>query len=256
MKLRIVAVMAGVMVVLGVLGGMAWQGVSLLNGGVAFAQGPTVTPTTGTSTTGAPQPPADVLAAAESFWKNLASQLGIQENDLKSKAVAAEKAVIDQAVADGNLTADQATQLKAQLDQNGPSAPEILGRHGGRGGPGGKGGPGGPGGHGQGAGLDEIEAVAKVLNLKPADMLTQIQSGKTVADLAKSQNVSETTVKQAYIDAVKAHLAREVQDGLLTQAQADQQTTNLTLDKVDLTQLFDRPARPTGQPQAQPTTQP
>ncbi len=83
-----------------------------------------------------------------------------------------------------------------------------------------------------------MEAVAKALNLKPADMLTQIQSGKMVSDLAKSQNVSETAVKQAYIDAVKARLAREVQDGLLTQAQADQQTTNLTLDKVDLTQLF------------------
>src|SRR5512140_568359 len=121
MKVKILGVMAGLMVVLGVLGALTWQGISPLNGGVAFAQGPTVTPQSGTQTTG--NPPADMLAAAESFWKSLAAKLGIQESDLKSKAVAAEKEVIDQAVADGKLTADQATQLKKGLDQNGPTAP-------------------------------------------------------------------------------------------------------------------------------------
>ncbi|MGB8646211.1 MAG: hypothetical protein WCF84_13315 [Anaerolineae bacterium] len=268
MKTRILGVLAGIMMVLGMLGVLAWQSASLTNSGVALAQGPSATPTAGNSQ----QPPADVLAAAESFWKSLASKLGIQESDLKTKAVAAEKELIDQAVKDGKLTQDQATQEKAQLDQNGPAAPMVGGPHrGGRGGPNGQNGPNGqvpqggrggqngqgpqngqrPGGPGPRAGLDEIEAIAKVLNLKPADLLTQIHSGKTVADLAKTQNVSETTVKQAFIDAAKTRIAREVQDGLLTQAQADAQTANLTLDKVDLTHLFAGPDHLQQPPQQQ-----
>ena len=52
--------------------------------------------------------------------------------------------------------------------------------------------------------------------------------------------MDQATVKQAIINAAKAQIQREVQDGILTQAQADSMTANLTPDKIDLTHTFGR----------------
>ena len=74
------------------------------------------------------------------FLQKLAAQLGISVTKLKSAAIAAGSATIDQGVKAGDFPSDRAAEMKQRLQQN----PFAIG--GGRGGPGGHGmrGPGGP----------------------------------------------------------------------------------------------------------------
>lgn len=208
------------------------QGTTTGGANVALAQGGT------TPTPTAPQtaPPAQGTWAdmANAFWTALASKLGISADTLKSDVVAAEKDVIEQAVTSGKLTRAQADELEQRLSTSTPLVPFFGGMHGGPGGPD----RGGVGLHGGSlGGVNTLEAVATALNMKPADLSAQLQSGKTLADIAKAQNVDQAKVKQAIIDAAKAEIQREVQDGLITQAQADQRLSGLTADQIDLTRM-------------------
>ncbi len=82
-----------------------------------------------------------------------------------------------------------------------------------------------------------IRTVAKSLNLSPADLVTQLRGGKTLADVARAQNVEQAMVKQAIIDARKAEIEHQVTGGLLTQAQANALEANLTPNNIDLTRM-------------------
>jgi hypothetical protein len=234
-KSRWIGLAFGVLLILAASGLVFWQGVSSSSAGAAFAQAvPTATPAAPGKTPASSGTASDIATA---FWNALASKLGIGVDAVKSAFADAEKAAIEQAVKDGRLTRAQADQMEQRLSANPVRGPvPFLGgmRHGtGNAGPGkgfGFGMRGGPGG-----GANTLEAVANALNLKPADLTSQLRSGKTLADIAKAQNVDQAVVKQAIIDANKAEIQREVQDGVLTQAQADQLISRLTPDKIDLT---------------------
>ena len=83
-------------------------------------------------------------------------------------------------------------------------------------------------------GVQEFEAVAKSVNLTPAQVVEQLRSGKTLADIAKAQNVDEATVKQAIVDARNAEIDQAVQFGFLTQDQGNQLKQQNTVDNVNL----------------------
>ncbi|MFN8472396.1 MAG: hypothetical protein U0822_09420 [Anaerolineae bacterium] len=194
--------------------------------GAAFAQGPTpTTPTTPTNT------------MDQTFWQSLASHLGITLDRLTQAVKDAAKEAVASAVQNNRLTQSQADAIDQRVDQWAPGQGLPFGR-GGRG-PGGPGGPGGfgPGDHGIG-GPAVLDAVAKALNLTTADLQTQLRSGKTLADLATSQNVSQDTVKQAIVTAQKAEIDQAQQAGRITADQAtqmkqriDQEAANLDLTK-------------------------
>jgi len=78
----------------------------------------------------------------------------------------------------------------------------------------------GGGWHG-GFGGSLIDVVAKSLGIEPADLLTELQAGKTIAQLAKEHNVSTETIVNDIVAARKEVLDQAVADGNLTQAQAD-----------------------------------
>jgi hypothetical protein len=82
-------------------------------------------------------------------------------------------------------------------------------------------------------GADDISAAAKSLNLTDADVSSALQSGQTLADLAKSQNVDVQTLVDAMVAAEKAEIQADVDAGTITQAQADQQIASLTLHETD-----------------------
>ena len=82
----------------------------------------------------------------------------------------------------------------------------------------GKGGPGGK---------IASEGVAKALGLTTTELQTQLQSGKTLADIAKDSNVDIQKVKDAITADVKAHLDEEVASGEHTQAEADAKLAEL-----------------------------
>jgi hypothetical protein len=98
-------------------------------------------------------------------------------------------------------------------------------------GPQGMGGKGGPGEMRGGPGRFMTDALAKVLNLTTDQLHTQLGSGKSLADVAKAQNVAIADVKTVLTSDFSAHLAEEVTSGEHTQAEADAKlaefTTNL-----------------------------
>ena len=86
----------------------------------------------------------------------------------------------------------------------------------------------GPGfGRGGGGGLS---AVATYLGLSTTDLFSKLQSGQTLAEIAKSTDgKSVSGLIAAMTTAQKNELAAAVKSGRITQAQADQLSTNLTV---------------------------
>ncbi len=148
---------------------------------------------------------------------DVAASKGVALDTIATAILDAQKADLAKAVTDGKLT-------QAQADQKLADAPtrinDMLNGKGLQGGPGGPGGP--RGGHfGDPANAPHVIA-AKLLGLDEAALRTELQAGKTIADLATSKGVALTTISSAILDAQKADLAKAVTDGKLTQAQADQ----------------------------------
>ena len=85
-----------------------------------------------------------------------------------------------------------------------------------------RGGPGGGGQQMRGIGKSAMPAVAAALGIDEAALQTELQAGKTIADLAKEKSVDLTVLSTALLDAQKTELAKQVADGTITQAQADQ----------------------------------
>lgn len=71
----------------------------------------------------------------------------------------------------------------------------------------------------------QFDAVAKALNLMPAQLFEQLHSGKSLSDIATAQGVDLTKIQAALnetrIQAMKDAISQAVKDGKMTQAQAD-----------------------------------
>jgi L-alanine-DL-glutamate epimerase-like enolase superfamily enzyme len=160
------------------------------------------------------QPPAQAAAPANSLWNSfldkLAGALNIQRSALDSAITSAGNSTADEAVQQGTLTQAQADALKARIQ-----AGDIGALRGGRGDK-----LGGPhmGGAVQQAALD---AAAKALNITSAELLTQLHSGQSLAQIAQAHNTTEQAVTTAALAAAKTQLDQQVTAGTLTQAQAD-----------------------------------
>jgi hypothetical protein len=95
----------------------------------------------------------------------------------------------------------------------------------------GHGGPGGPGGrHELG---DDMEIAAKAIGVTADELKAALQSGSSMADVAKAHSVDPQKVIDALVADEKAELADQVSKGTLTQAQADQRSTNITQRVTD-----------------------
>ena len=73
-----------------------------------------------------------------------------------------------------------------------------------------------------------LNAVASALNLSASSLQQQLQSGQTIADVAKAQNVDPSTVQKAVTDSVQSQLNQDVQSGQLTANQTQNLLSNLT----------------------------
>jgi hypothetical protein len=112
--------------------------------------------------------------------------------------------VFDQLVSDGTITQAQADKVQAALEAARPE-----------GGPGGRGGPG-------------LDAAAKALGIDASELRTDLQSGRTIAEVAEAKGVDVQTVIDALVTEMQSHLADAVSDGKLTQAEADEMKANAT----------------------------
>ncbi len=91
-------------------------------------------------------------------------------------------------------------------------------------------------GPGQGRG-GEFKVIADTLGIDLATLQTELQSGKTIADLAKEKNVELSAIVDAAVAQAQTNLTADVTAGNLTQEQAD---ARIVLLKANLNALFTR----------------
>ena len=153
----------------------------------------------------------------DAFLNDVAKRLDVTPAALKAALKGASDDRIDAAVAAGKITKAQGDELKQRSAQGGLP---LLG-----GGP--RGGE-GFGHHGPGS----LDAAAKYLGLTEAELHTQLESGKTLAQITKDQGKTVDGLKKALAADTKAKLDAAVKDGRLTQAQADDLLKRMT-DHLD-----------------------
>ncbi len=70
--------------------------------------------------------------------------------------------------------------------------------------------------------------LADALKLTPDELQKQLASGKTLAQIAEAQGVSQEQLAAKLETSIKAGLDKAVADGVLTQAQADQMLSHMS----------------------------
>jgi polyhydroxyalkanoate synthesis regulator phasin len=143
-----------------------------------------------------------------------AKQLGIEAAKLSAALKKALQNRVDAAVADGRITKAEGEALKARIEAG--DAPLLFGGRPHHGGP-------GLGRH-QGPALD---AAAKYLGITEAQLRTELQNGKSLADVAKAHGKTVDGLVNALVAEAKTKVDAAVKAGRLTQAQASEMLSDL-----------------------------
>jgi hypothetical protein len=153
--------------------------------------------------------PWDPKEESQAVIDDAAQQLGVEPSALSDALKQALKNRIDAAVAAGRLSEAEGAQLKEAIDSN-----EVL--------PFGFLGP-----KGVGPDLDHfgpfgvLATVSEYLGISGAELRSQLESGKTLAQIAKAEGKSVEGLVQALLDDADAKLDAAVDAGKLTQAEAE-----------------------------------
>ena len=159
----------------------------------------------------------------QAVLNDAAQRLNVKPAELQSALKQAMLDRIDAALKAGRITEQQATELKARVTAGDGLGPLFPGGH-------------GFGFHHGGPPLAGLDAAATYLGLTPAQLRTQLGSGKTLAQIAKAQDKSTDGLKQAMLADAKKHLDADVKAGKLTQSEADQILKGITSRLGDLIQ--------------------
>jgi hypothetical protein len=141
-----------------------------------------------------------------------AKQLGVQPSALSAALKKALENRVDAAVTAGRLTKAQGAELKQRIESG--EVPLFAG-------------PGGPGGFHHDGPFGGLDAAGTYLGLTDAQLRTQLESGKSLADVAKARSKSVDGLVQALVDSATKKLDAAVAAGRLTQSQADSMLSNL-----------------------------
>jgi hypothetical protein len=171
---------------------------------------------------------------SQAIVNDAAKQLGVQPDQLSGALKKAMENQIDAAVKAGQITKAQGDELKQRIESNtfplfGPLPlgfgfhHDFFGHH----------------------GFPGLDAAASYLGLTDAQLDAKLDSGKTLAQVAKDQGKSVDGLVSALKADLKKKLDQAVSDGRITKAQEDQtlkdaetRITNLVNGK------FIRPPRP------------
>ena len=186
----------------------------------------------------------------EAYLNALAARLGLSVDQLKEAQKQARIDLVNTAVADGKLTQEQANRMiQAIQSGRGPGQGQQpgQGQRGQRPGPGGQQGPGqgqpGPGMPGPG------QAVADLLGMTPQQIRTELQAGKSLAQIAEAKSVSRDALKAKILETQKARLDAAVAAGRMTPEQAQQAAARMSANvdrMLDATPGQRRPQRTPG----------
>ena len=143
---------------------------------------------------------------SQAVVNDAAKQLGVSPNALSSALKKALENRIDAAVAAGEITKAQGDELKSRIESG--DVPLFGFPHRGF----------GPGGHFFG----KLDAAASYLGLTDDQLRTELQGGKSLAQVAKDHGKSVDGLVDALVADVKKHLDDAVAAGRITKAQEDQ----------------------------------
>ena len=161
---------------------------------------------------------------SDGFLSRVAAHLGISTQKLRD---ATKAAAIDQVDADlkaGRITKAQADAMRARIEKGevplffgGPHRFGDFGHHGA---------PFGPHGH--------LSAAADYLGLPVPQLIQKLASGQSLADVAEAQHKSVDGLKSAILAGAKKDFGQAVKDGMMTEAQAQQELRELEsrLDEI------------------------
>jgi hypothetical protein len=140
---------------------------------------------------------------SQAVVNDAAKQLGVTPSALSSALKKALENRIDAAVAAGQLTKAQGDELKQRIESG--QLPLFFGPRG------------GPHEH-----FGELDAAASYLGLTEDALETQLESGKSLAQVAKDRGKSVDGLIQALVDSATKRLDADVAAGRLTKAQEQQ----------------------------------
>lgn len=140
----------------------------------------------------------------------IAEVLGINVDEYDAAVETAQEKVLEEAVTDGWLTQEQADRLRWRMEQAPGPGLRGLGKGFGR--------------FGWGIapwGESLVSVAADKLGMSLTDLLTELQDGKSIADVAKEKGVDAQTIADAYLAEYSKELNEAVEKGRITQKQAD-----------------------------------
>jgi hypothetical protein len=159
-----------------------------------------------------------LFESQDAFVNDVAKRLDVTPEQLRAAVKGAYDDQIDAAVAAGKITKDQGEAMKQRAAQNG-GLPLLGGGHGGF------------GHHGPGGGL---AAAAAYLGVTEAELHTQLESGKTLAEIAKANGKSVDGLEAAMTAELKSKLDAAVKAGRITRAQADAMLKQMSSRLADM----------------------
>ena len=135
---------------------------------------------------------------------DVAKAQGVAQELIVTAIIAAEKAYIDEMVTEGDLTQEEADEWLATLDEGAKYFVE------------------------ESMGFEEFEGVdwfthaGEALNMDEDALWEALESGQSIADLAKAQGVALEKVTDAILTAEKNYTTELLADGTITQEEADE----------------------------------
>ena len=180
----------------------------------AFFAGPLLASArSGQTTTPAASTPTTTNPYCQQYLQDLAKRLGVSVSALQQDKLGAAEDVLAQLVKDGKLTQNQANQIKQRLQ----SHQACTGT--------------GKGLWGRGVTLQSLKQylpdvatqVAQGLHMTSTQLVSQLQSGKSLSQIATAQGVSSSQLQTIVTNAIQSAVNKAVSEGNLTQ----QQATNL-----------------------------
>jgi hypothetical protein len=149
---------------------------------------------------------------SQTVLNDAAKELGVSPSDLSAAIKSALEKRVDAAIAAGQLTKEQGDELKQRIESG--DFP-LFGF-----------GP-GPGGFEHHEILGGLDAAAAYLGLSEDELRAQLESGKSLADVATAKGKSVDGLVDALVADAKKHLDEEVAEGHLTKSQAEQMLSRL-----------------------------
>lgn len=175
----------------------------------------------GVAAVGAQEGSDDQPARGEVFVQRVADNLGITTDALKGAVKDAQLAGVDDALASGRITDDQATKLRDKINSSEGLGLRALIKHHDR--------------------KQErrgevrrafVETAAESIGITPDELRAHLAAGASIADVAVTNGASVDGVKADILAAASTKLDAAVANGRLTQVRADEMFQKLT-DNID-----------------------